>query len=55
VKITCKDAAARLAGCRWEVRPAGKGSKGRRWYARAWLGTASPGHHLLIRRHLATG
>ena len=36
----------------WEVRSAGKGSKGDRWYAWAWLGTASPRHHLLIRRHL---
>ena len=39
----------------WEVRSAGKGSKGDRWYAWAWLGTASPRHHLLIRRHLKTG
>lgn len=45
-----------LAGTRrWEVHSAGKGSKGARWYGWAWLGTASPRHHLLIRRHLATG
>jgi hypothetical protein len=45
-----------LAGAQgWEVRPAGKGSKGNRWYAWAWLGTASPRHYLLVRRHLATG
>jgi len=31
------------------------GSKGERAYAWAWLGTTSPNHHLLIRRHLATG
>jgi SRSO17 transposase len=56
VKLTCKDAAARLAGgLRWEVRTAGQGSNGQRWYAWAWLGTASPEHYLLIRRHLATG
>ena len=57
VRLTCKNAAARLpaAGRCWEVRPAGNGSKGRRWYAWAWLGTASPRHYLLIRRHLATG
>jgi SRSO17 transposase len=56
VRLTCKDAAARrLAGdIRREVRSAGKGSKGQRWYAWAWLGTASPRHYLLIRRHLAT-
>jgi hypothetical protein len=27
---------------RWEVRSAGKSSKGDRWYAWAWLGTAAP-------------
>ena len=31
------------------------GSKGERRYAWAWLGTASPRHHLLTRRHLKTG
>jgi SRSO17 transposase len=57
VRLTCKQAAATLAGTRrgWEVRSAGSGSKGRRWYAWAWLATASPRHYLLIRRHLATG
>ena len=40
---------------RWEVRSAGKGSKGDRWYAWAWIATASPRHHLLVRRHLKTG
>jgi SRSO17 transposase len=40
---------------RWEIRSAGKGSKGERWYAWAWLGTASSQHYLLIRRHLKTG
>ena len=38
----------------WEVRSAGQGSKGQRWYAWAWLATASPRHCLLIRRHLGT-
>ena len=57
VKLTCKQAAARLlAGDRrWEVRSAGKGSKGARWYAWAWIATTSPRHYLLIRRHRATG
>jgi hypothetical protein len=57
VRLSCKEAAARLHASdrRWEVRSAGKGSKGGRWYAWAWLGTASPRHYLLIRRHLATG
>lgn len=39
----------------WEVRSAGAGSKGERWYAWAWLATASPRHSLLVRRHLKTG
>ncbi len=45
-----------LAGVRrWQVRSAGRGSKGQRWYAWALVATASPRHHLLIRRHLKTG
>jgi SRSO17 transposase len=56
VMLTCRQAAARLGRRRgWEVRSAGTGSKGQRWYAWAWLGTASVRHHLLIRRHLTTG
>jgi SRSO17 transposase len=58
VKLSCKQAAARLllASARgWEVRSAGKGSKGGRWYAWAWLATTSPRHYLLIRRHRITG
>jgi SRSO17 transposase len=54
---TCAEAVKKLARRTrdWEVRSAGKGSKGERWYAWAWLGTASPRHSLLIRRHLKTG
>jgi hypothetical protein len=44
-----------LARGHGEVRSAGKGSKGQRWYAWSWLATASPRHHLLVRRHLKTG
>ena len=56
VTLTCKQAAARLGRRRgWEVRSAGTGSKGQRWYAWAWLATASARHHLLIRRHLQNG
>jgi DDE superfamily endonuclease len=56
LRITCADAAARLlaAGYR-EVRSAGTGARGQRWYAWSWLATASPQHYLLIRRHLKTG
>ena len=56
-KMTCADAVQALLKHprRWEVRSAGGGSKGQRWYAWAWLATASPRHHLLIRRHLKTG
>jgi SRSO17 transposase len=56
-KLTCAEAVRALLKHkrRWEVRSAGHGSKGDRWYAWAWLATASPRHHLLIRRHLGTG
>ena len=56
-KLTCAEAARRLVKDkrRWEVRSAGRGSKGERWYAWAWIATASPRHQLLIRRHLRTG
>jgi len=56
-KLTCAEAVTALLKHerRWEVRSAGHGSKGERWYAWAWLATASPRHHLLIRRHLKTG
>ena len=56
-KMTCAGAVQALLKHprRWEVRSAGSGSKGERWYAWAWLATASPRHHLLVRRHLKTG
>jgi SRSO17 transposase len=55
-RMSCADAAGRLlGGSRWEIRSAGQGSKGDRWYRWAWLGTASPRHWLLIRRHLTSG
>jgi SRSO17 transposase len=56
-KLTCAQAVARLLKDkrRWEVRSAGHGSKGARWYAWAWLATEPARHHLLIRRHLRTG
>jgi SRSO17 transposase len=43
VKLTCKQAATRLLAGerRWEIRSAGKGSKGERWYAWAWIATTS--------------
>jgi len=57
VTIACAQAAARLlAGSRrWEVRSAGAGAKGQRWCGWALLATASPRHHLLVRRHLSSG
>jgi SRSO17 transposase len=56
-KLTCAEAVRALLKDkrRWEVRSAGSGSKGGRWYAWAWLATASARHHLLVRRHLGTG
>jgi len=54
--LTCEEAVAKLVkDTSWEIRSAGEGSKGERWYAWAWAGTGSPGHHLLVRRHLKTG
>ncbi|MGH3209299.1 MAG: IS701 family transposase [Trebonia sp.] len=55
--LTCAQAARTLLKGKsaWEVRSAGQGSKGQRWYAWAWLATASPRHSLLVRRHLRTG
>jgi SRSO17 transposase len=56
-RMTCAEAVKKLLkGKRaWEVRSAGNGSKGERWYAWAWIGTSSPRHSLLVRRHLKTG
>jgi SRSO17 transposase len=57
ITMTCADAVKKLLRGKkaWEVRSAGKGSKGERWYARAWLSTGSPRHSLLVRRHLKSG
>jgi SRSO17 transposase len=57
-RMSCTDAITKLLknkDRRWEVRSAGQGSKGERWYAWAWIATASPRHCLLVRRHLKTG
>jgi hypothetical protein len=55
--MTCTQAVKLLGNNkrRWEVRSAGMGSKGQRWYAWMWIATASPRHHLLVRRHLRSG
>ena len=55
--VTCAQAVRTLPkdGRSWEVRSAGQGSKGQRWYAWAWIGTGSAGRSLLVRRHLKTG
>jgi SRSO17 transposase len=56
LRLTCRQAVRDLVGeHHWEVRSAGTGSKGQRWYAWAIIATASPGHVLLVRRHLRTG
>jgi SRSO17 transposase len=53
--LTCEDAVVKMLRPRnWEVRSAGRGSKGDRWYAWAWI-QAGDRHSLLIRRHLKTG
>jgi SRSO17 transposase len=55
--MTCAQAVKKLLRDkkRWDIRSAGKGSKGERWYAWAMIATASACHCLLIRRHLKTG
>ncbi|MFD6771285.1 IS701 family transposase [Micromonospora chalcea] len=56
VRLTCQQAVQQLVDQhQWEVRSAGTGSKGQRWYAWAQIATASPHHVLLVRRHLRTG
>jgi SRSO17 transposase len=57
ITMTCAAAVKKLLRDKkaWEVRSAGKGSKGERWYAWAWLGAGSPRHSLLVRRHLKSG
>jgi SRSO17 transposase len=56
VRLSCAAAASQLlARTAPEVRSAGNGSKGTRWYGWSWLATASPRHCLLIRRHLRSG
>jgi SRSO17 transposase len=56
IAVTCAEAVRRLGRrLRWEIRSAGNGSKGQRWYAWAQIATASARHCLLIRRHLRTG
>jgi SRSO17 transposase len=57
IRVTCADAVKKLLKDKkgWEVRTAGQGSKGERWYAWAWIGTTSARHSLLVRRHLKTG
>ena len=37
----------------WNTASCGPGSKGDRTYAWAWIATASPRHHLLVRRNLS--
>jgi SRSO17 transposase len=56
-RMTCAEAVKKLLkGKRArEVRSAGQGSKGERWYAWAWIATASPHRSLPVRRHLKTG
>jgi SRSO17 transposase len=55
--VTCAQAVKTLLKDRrsWEVRSAGQGSKGQRWYAWAVIAAASAEHSLLVRRHLKTG
>jgi SRSO17 transposase len=51
--MRAEQAVALVAEHGWNYRSAGPGSKGERDYAWAWIGTASPHHHLLVRRNLS--
>jgi SRSO17 transposase len=51
-KVRTDHAARMVPASAWQTTSAGHGSKGERDYGWAWLATASPRHHLLIRRHL---
>jgi len=55
--LTCEQAVTKHCKQKrkWTIRSAGNGSKGERTYAWAWIATASPTHHLLIRKHRTTG
>jgi len=57
VSLTCAQAVRRLCAADryWEIRSAGKGSKGERWCAWACIAAVSRRHCLLIRRHVWTG
>ena len=53
--LTCEDAVKKMLRARnWEIRSAGRGSKGERWYAWAWI-MVDDRHCLLVRRHLSSG
>ncbi|MGH3274059.1 MAG: IS701 family transposase [Streptosporangiaceae bacterium] len=53
--LTCEDAVKKmLRPGNWEVRSAGRGTKGERWYAWAWI-QVDDRHCLLVRRHLKGG
>jgi len=51
-RMRADHAAALAPAAAWQTASAGHGSKGERDYGWAWLATASPRHHLLIRRSL---
>jgi SRSO17 transposase len=53
LKIRADHALKRFPPTSWIRDSCGPGSKGDRLYAWAWIGTASPRHHLLIRRNLS--
>lgn len=53
--LACEDAVKKMIRREnWEVRSAGRGSKGERWYAWAWI-KVDERHCLLVRRHLNSG
>jgi SRSO17 transposase len=53
-KVRADEALKTLIASDWVIDSCGAGSKGERRYAWAWIGTADPRRHLLIRRSLVT-
>jgi SRSO17 transposase len=52
LKTRADQALSRVPATDWTRASCGPGSKGDRLYAWAWVATASPRHHLLVRRNL---
>jgi SRSO17 transposase len=54
-KMRAHELAARVPAAGWQQVSCGQGAKGPRYYDWALIATASPAHHLLVRRSLTAG